>query len=162
VDATLLLTPTHVGVVVPDLEAAMADFSGSAGEWIVSGGGPRQVTFLSPEGEFTITHLTAWSHRPPFYVEVIKSVPRRVWEPRPEAYLHHLGYWVDDFDGAVDQAESAGMRLLLTRPGGRDGRPLGFAYYRLPIGPIVEFVDRATSASVRMLVGLAAAGGRGA
>jgi catechol 2,3-dioxygenase-like lactoylglutathione lyase family enzyme len=141
-----------VGIVVPDMEAGIESFSTDRGEeWLISGDGPRSVSFLGPSGELTITHRTAWSRRRPFHLELIQAISGTIWEPRLESYLHHLGYWVNDFDKVADRALRAGMRLELTRPGGPSGRPSGFGYYRMASGILVEFVDRATSASVRML-----------
>ena len=94
----------HVGVVVPDLEAAMAELGPAIGaDW--SGPLEREV------GEWVVRATFAQTAPP--YVELIEAVPGSVWEATPGAPIHHMSYWSDDLDADGVRLEAAGMALEL-------------------------------------------------
>ena len=38
--------------------------------------------------------VAAYSRLGPPHLELLQGVPATLWEARPEAYIHHIGYWV--------------------------------------------------------------------
>ena len=92
----------HVGVVVADIEAAMAELGEAMGvEW--SGPIERDV------GEWVVR--AAFARTPPPYLELIEGQPGSVWDATSGAGIHHLSYWSDDLDSASSSLETAGMPL---------------------------------------------------
>ena len=82
----------HVGLVVPDVDEAMDDFSGQFG----LGWAPVQ------ERELTIRHLGrlvttglrfTYSVQGPPHLELIGVAPGSPWEPAGS--MHHVGFWAD-------------------------------------------------------------------
>jgi catechol 2,3-dioxygenase-like lactoylglutathione lyase family enzyme len=124
----------HVGIVVPDIEAAarrLTDIGGYA--WTK----PVEFTLAvtTAAGEFELANRFVYSLQAP-HLELVQEVPGTVWT----APAHHLGYWVDDIASAAQQLEAAGYT--------QEARPSGdtvstFAYYTDAAGIRIEIVDRA-------------------
>src|SRR5579884_1365707 len=84
----------HTGIIVPDLEAAMARLSALAGyRWIT----PVSYTlpFRTVSGTREVTSTFVYSLQAP-HVELIQEVPGTAWAAAPGNAVHHLGYWCDD------------------------------------------------------------------
>jgi len=114
----------HTGIIVPDLDAAMARLSALAGyRWIT----PMSYTlpFRTTSGTQEVTSTFVYSVQAP-HVELIKEVPGTAWTAAPGNAIHHLGYWTDDTAG----------------PSSKPGLAL-FAYYVDAAGTRIEIVDRA-------------------
>src|SRR5437879_3809505 len=91
----------HVGVVVADFEAALADLSALFGyEWCGEIGGPTQVRL--PAGDTVLDLRCAYSKTSP-RLEIVRRIPGTLWEPAVGSGIHHIGYWSDDV--AADSAE---------------------------------------------------------
>jgi catechol 2,3-dioxygenase-like lactoylglutathione lyase family enzyme len=124
----------HVGIVVPDIDAAAARLTTVAGyTWTK----PVEFTLsvTTAAGEFELANRFVYSLQAP-HLELVQEVPGTVWT----APAHHLGYWVDDIGSAAAQLEQAGYT--------QEARPSGdtlstFAYYTDPTGIRIELVDRA-------------------
>ncbi|WP_430331735.1 VOC family protein [Rhodococcus sp. ACT016] len=133
----------HVGVVVPDPEAAVLHFEALYGLSIR----------LFPESEYhcringvahsTVQRLGLTVDGPP-HVELLRAVPdSTVWQP--SSGIHHLGYVVDDLARASEELERRGSPLWMG--GLRDGQcPAGTAYHRDALGLTIELLDHATAA----------------
>ena len=134
---TALLGPSdlyHVGIVVPDLDAAAKRLTAAAGyTWTKPVEFSLSVTTAAGESE--IANRFVYSLQAP-HLELLQEVPGTVWT----APAQHLGYWVDDIGAVARQLEAAGY-VQEARP---SGDPLaGFAYYTDPAGVRLELVDRA-------------------
>jgi catechol 2,3-dioxygenase-like lactoylglutathione lyase family enzyme len=135
-------TPAHLGIVVDDIEEGMLEFGKAyRTDWLRTYEG-SSVTFLSPGGPVDVGLKVSFSTQGPVRVELIEAVAGSIWEPAGRSYLHHIGYWVDDFDEAAERLSTAGMELRLTRVGGSVDVARGFAYFRGPGGVLTELVDR--------------------
>jgi catechol 2,3-dioxygenase-like lactoylglutathione lyase family enzyme len=130
-------SPSHVCLVVPDRERAIAELTPVYGEWVRLA--PREGgTHLKVGGSRLSVRLTvAWTLAGPVHVELIQALPDTVWLPRPTGYLHHVGYRVDDLESASARLVAAGMTVEVTR-WQESGQPNGFAYHLLPGGLRVE------------------------
>lgn len=132
----------HVGIVVPDPEAAVRHFETLYGLSIR----------LLPESAYhcridDVEHATAQRlgltvDGPP-HLELLRAVPdTAVWQP--VSGVHHLGFVVDDLGRASEELERRGSPLWMG--GLRDGRsPVGTAYHRDALGLTIELLDRATA-----------------
>ena len=98
----------HVGIVVDDLDAALADLSALFGhEWC-----PKlsvSTPVVLPDGEATLDLVFTYSRTEP-RVEVIQSMPGTLWMPAEGSGIHHLGYWSDDVAADAAASDSSGLR----------------------------------------------------
>lgn len=129
----------HTGIVVPDLDAAMARLSALAGyRWI----NPMSYTlpFRTPSGVCELTSTIVYSMQSP-HLELVQEVPGTVWTAAPGNAVHHLGYFSDNLTGSARALEASGFTLEMTAdvPGAELAM---FAYYVDPAGTRIEIVDR--------------------
>lgn len=130
----------HTGIVVPDLDAAMARLSALAGyRWIA----PVSYTlpFRMTSGTREITSTFVYSLQAP-HVELIKEVPGTAWAAAPGNAVHHLGYWTDDLGESAKLLEDNGFTFEATADTAPADLAL-FAYYIDAAGTRIEIVDRA-------------------
>lgn len=128
----------HVGLVVPDIEHAAAQFASFAGyQWT------KPIEYTVPvsaaSGDIDVPFAFIFSLETP-HLELVQEVPGTLWTATPAGAVHHLGYWVDDIMATAQRLEHAGFEL--------EAHPQGdelsaFAYYRNPAGARIEIVDRA-------------------
>ena len=125
----------HVGLVVEDIEAAMATIGTNLGiRWAPVQTRTQVVRTGAGDVRQEPIIFTYSSDGPP-HVELIQSEPDSVWQVTPPNCLHHIGAFADD----VTKPPGSGLTLEF---GGGDGpQPVGFAYYTAPGGFRVELVD---------------------
>lgn len=103
----------QVGIVVPDLEAAMDELGEALNlEW----------------GEIIINRVLDWDVRLVFstatpYIELVEGPVGSPWDATAGPRLDHLGYWADDPDAEALRLEARGWQTEL------DGRVLGRSVY---------------------------------
>jgi catechol 2,3-dioxygenase-like lactoylglutathione lyase family enzyme len=130
----------HTGVVVPDLDAAMARLSALGGyQWI----NPLTYTlpFRTANGTRELTSTFVYSLQSP-HVELIQQVPDSPWIAAPGNSVHHLGYFVDDLAETARTLEANGFTFEATADTSPSDLAL-FAYYIDAFGTRIEIVDRA-------------------
>ncbi|MCV7088512.1 VOC family protein [Mycobacterium interjectum] len=130
----------HTGIIVPDLDAAMARLSALAGyRWI----NPMSYTlpFRTAAGVRELTSTIVYSLQSP-HVELVQEVPGSPWTAAPGNAVHHLGYFSDDLAESAGALEANGFTLEMTAD--TPGSDLAlFAYYTDACGTRIEIVDRA-------------------
>lgn len=125
----------HVGIVVPDLEAAMEELGTALG---LSWPSPqsRTRTFRGPAGCFGAELRFVFSRQGPPYLELIEGVAGTPWEPGTG--IHHIGIWVDDLEDAATRLAEAGAPIEVTY----DTPSLeSFTYHQVAGKLRVELVD---------------------
>jgi Glyoxalase/Bleomycin resistance protein/Dioxygenase superfamily len=128
----------HIGIVVDDFEAALADLSATFGyEWSGELGGPIQVRL--PNEASLVNIRCAYSRSSP-RLEIVGRIPGTLWEPAAGSGIHHVGYWSDDMAADSAELERRGYVAEATSDGS-DGAPF-FAFYRRATGFRVELVSR--------------------
>lgn len=130
----------HTGIVVPDLDAAMARLSAVAGyRWIT----PLSYTlpFRTATETRELTSTIVFSVQSP-YVELVQQVPGTPWTAAPGNSVHHLGYFTDDLAETARTLEANGFTFEMTAAMAGSELAL-FAYYLDPFGTRIEIVDRA-------------------
>jgi hypothetical protein len=130
----------HTGIVVPDLEAAMARLTALAGyRWIT----PLSYTlpFRTTAGVSELTSTIVYSVQSP-HIELVQEVPGTPWTAAPGNAVHHVGYFSDNLADTARVLESNGFSFEMTGevPGSEFGM---FAYYIDAFGTRIEIVDRA-------------------
>ena len=132
----------HVGIVVPDLEAALAHFTDLLG----IGWGPVVAIDAhdvrdADGNDLSLPTTLCYSTSPP-YLELIQETPGTVWVCNEHSNLHHIGFWTDALDADSDHLVAARCPLeLCGREGGRV--PVSFTYNRDPLGVRIELIDAA-------------------
>ncbi|GLE52592.1 VOC family protein [Mycobacterium montefiorense] len=130
----------HTGIVVPDLDAAMARLSALAGyRWIT----PLRYTlpFRTTEGVRDLTSTIVYSVQSP-HIELVQEVAGTPWTPAPGNSVHHVGYFTDNLVETARALENNGFCFEMT--GAIPDSEFGmFAYYVDEFGTRIEIVDRA-------------------
>lgn len=129
----------HSGIVVPDLDAAMAHFSALSGyRWIR----PMTYTlsFRTANGTRELTSTIVYSIQSP-HLELLQAVPGTPWTAAAGNAVHHLGYFTDNLADTARRLEDNGLAFEMTAD--LPGSDLAlFAYYVDPFGTRIEIVDR--------------------
>jgi hypothetical protein len=119
----------HAGIVVTDVEQAMADIGRATGAVFL----PAQER---PDGQDTIR--VSFSQSPP-YIELIEGNRGGLWATAGGPRVDHLAYWTDAFGSEC--AHLTGMGLS-REAGGTSAWGGNWAYFRLPAAGIrVELCD---------------------
>jgi Glyoxalase/Bleomycin resistance protein/Dioxygenase superfamily len=130
----------HTGIIVPNLDAAMARLSALAGyQWI----NPLSYTlpFRTVTGTRELTSTIVYSVQSP-HVELLQEVPGSPWTAAPGNSVHHLGYFTDNLADTAQLLEHHGFSFEMTAD--VPGQDLAlFAYYIDAFGTRIEIVDRA-------------------
>ena len=136
----------HVGVRVPDLEAAMDELGESlALTWAAVRDVPAQRVWTPEGGAQRVPLRFTYSVEGPQHVELLEGAPGSIWDGRHEPGVHHVGVWVDDVDAETERLRTLGWSLVATERSPDDQYGV-FTYLQPPNGLIVELVDRAVLA----------------
>ena len=127
----------HIGMTVPDLSAAMEQFSAAFGfDWaavhertptVVVDGELRQA-------DIAVTYST---HGPP-YLELVEERSGDIWAASGLG-LNHVGYWAEDVAAAQRGLVAAGLAARMHSP--VDGGQLRYSYHETPSGLWIELVN---------------------
>lgn len=130
----------HVGVVVPDVRAAMEQYSALLGmTWTRLGDSTLSVLV---DGERRQARIAAtYSQQGPPYLELVEELSGGVWATGALG-LHHVGLWTDDLEGSVRRLEQAGMPGRV-RHAPAEGEPALFSYHEASPGMWWELVGEA-------------------
>jgi catechol 2,3-dioxygenase-like lactoylglutathione lyase family enzyme len=134
----------HVGIVVPQLEAARDRFSELLGlTWhdTVESSMPMRV---EATGEDQTVPLRAIFTREEPHLELIEAIPGTLWTLAPDGgpCLHHLAFWTPDLVAESDRLGAVQCPLEAYMPRPEDGRPKAFAYH-LESSLRLELIDQA-------------------
>ena len=102
----------HTGIVVPDLDAAMARLTALAGyQWI----NPLSYTlpFRTATGTRELTSTIVYSVQSP-HIELVNEVPGTPWTAAPGNAVHHVGYFTDNLAESARMLENNGFALEMT------------------------------------------------
>ena len=124
----------HVGIVVPDFSATVAELSAALG-----------LTFNPPhESVYAGDRIrVAYAPQGPPYYELIQGSPGSQWDSTGGPRIDHVGYFSHDLDADIAALEAAGLPISI------DGRPHGvpFTYHRAAAaGMRIELVAEAMRA----------------
>ncbi len=130
----------HVGVVVPDVGAAMATYGEALGfTWSAVG---DTVLDVLVDGEARQARIAAtYSLEGPPYLELVEERSGAVWAAGALG-LQHVGLWTDDLEGSVTRLEAAGLPGRV-RHVPREGQPALFSYHDGGAGLWWELVSTA-------------------
>jgi hypothetical protein len=140
----------HVGIVVPDLEAAQARLTELIG---VTWGQVMEIEaydFRDGDGnDLSLPNKICYSSAPP-HLELIQEVPGTVWECNEHSNLHHIGFWSGALTAESERLSASHCPLQLCGRSG-DRAPVSFAYHRDPLGVRIEVVDAGIRSMIETL-----------
>jgi catechol 2,3-dioxygenase-like lactoylglutathione lyase family enzyme len=124
------------GYVVSDLDRAIEQWlQAGVGPWFVLREAEQSAMYFRGERSDPVLSI-AWSNSGDLQIELIQphgdrpSVYREFLDAG-HAGIHHVAFWVDDFDAVMDRASSAGWAVVQSGDGGGVAR---FAYVDLGVG----------------------------
>jgi catechol 2,3-dioxygenase-like lactoylglutathione lyase family enzyme len=130
----------HVGIVVPDVEAAQTTLT----EQLAVTWGPvlhlDAVEYRDGAGEDVMLPTTMCYSVDGPHLELIQEVPGSIWVRNEHSNLHHIGFWSDDLAADGSDLTGAGCPLQLCGRS-KDAAPVSFAYHRNDLGVRIELVD---------------------
>ncbi len=138
----------HLGIRVPNLEAAMAEYGDGLGlTWSEVRDNPAQ-TIWTPEAGLQELHLRyTYSGSGPQHLELLEGPPGSVWDGSDCTGAHHIGVWVDDVAADTDRLVASGWSIVGAHSDPSAGNGYGvFSYVQPPSGLIVELVDSSLKA----------------
>jgi len=127
----------QIGIVVRDIDKVIASWSKlfGLGPWTF-----RDLGFKDAEGRPLKARL-AFTSLGPVQLELIQPVEGRIFHSefldKHGEGLHHLGFFVDDFEGEVNNLLAQGAKVLSSGPG-------RYAYFDTggPGGVIYELINK--------------------
>ena len=145
----------HVGLVVPDLQAAVDFFTGVLGGRCVLRHGPYRGSPADPDLQVrqfarhprTEVEGIAVVHVADTVLELLQfSAPDQRQDPPRTGDLggHHLAFYVEDLDAAVAHLRASGVRVLgapMPLPGPETGEGARFVFALTPWDLALEFVS---------------------
>jgi catechol 2,3-dioxygenase-like lactoylglutathione lyase family enzyme len=127
----------HIGLTVPDLRAAMEQYSDAFGfGWATVRESTHAVVVDGAQRQAQIA--VTYSLQGPPYLELIEERRGAVWGADGLA-LTHVGFWAEDVSAAMQALDASGVTVRV-RADAADGRPLRYSYHRFGGGLWLELV----------------------
>ena len=127
----------HVGMRVPDLDAAMAELGRQMGVTWASAQKRMQAVWLAGSGATELELRFTYSAEGPVHLELLEGLPGSIWDGRETPGPHHLGVWVDDVAATTERLVADGWTLEAASRAPEEGYG-AFTYVRSPAGVLVE------------------------
>jgi catechol 2,3-dioxygenase-like lactoylglutathione lyase family enzyme len=127
----------HVGLVVPDIAAAVEQYQDLFGLRFASL--RRTALEVRVDGVIRTPELiVSYTMDGPPFVELIEELSGGTWAAEALG-LNHIGFWAKDLPAAAARLEASGLPTRV-RDNGPDGRPARFTYHPGLGGMWVELV----------------------
>jgi hypothetical protein len=131
----------HTGIVVPDLHAAMHDFTSAFG---MTWARPRTSNsdLFCPLGIGQREVMFSYSREGPHHIELVQQINSSAYEAVPGGpRVDHLGFYVRDLEWNASNLVSTGFSLQLAGIG-QDGDIANVTFHHNPHGGIyIELLD---------------------
>jgi hypothetical protein len=129
----------HVGLVVPDLEAAMTAFGETGVRWRKVMTYPLCVLHAGKRSTVDLRSVYSAGDGPAIELYSGGSATPLA-APVAGSRFHHVGLWADDFPSDVAALRDKGFELAATVED-EHGDPSRFSLHRTPFGFYLELVD---------------------
>ena len=133
----------HVGIRVPDIDAAMADVGKHAAVTWASVQDRSMSVWVPGSGHSDLQLALTYSVEGPVHLELLQGPAGSIWDGNDAPGAHHFGYWSDDVRADTEQMLADGWTLELAAASPDDGFGR-FTYVRSPSGYLVEPVSIAS------------------
>lgn len=125
----------HVGIAVPDLEAAIQRYTALFGR------GPDSVSEV-PDQEVRVAFFRAGESRIELLCPTSESSPISGFLAKRGGGIHHICLAVADLDRALAEFKAQGMRLIDTAPRiGAEGKRIAFVHPQALGGMLLELCE---------------------
>jgi hypothetical protein len=146
------VSPWHVGVLVADLDRAVAELQASLGTPFTPTATVHFARVEDPEPR-PIDIRVAFSRGDGPQLELIESVPEGIYSIEAHGSgLHHLGYWEDDIDVNYGHRLETGASCVARVVGPGGGLVAWYATTAATPGVLLEFIDASARAAVEAFV----------
>ena len=129
----------HLGVRVPDIQAAMAEMGEALNVNWCSLQEREQQVWTPATGLTTIPLRFTYSAAGPQHIELLEGAPGTIWDGREQPGVHHVGVWVDDVAAETNALLAKGWTMVAAQNAPDSGYG-AFTYVAPPSGLIVELV----------------------
>ena len=127
----------HIGLTVPDLGAAMAQYTATFGfSWATVHESTPEVIVDGEQRRAQIA--VTYSIQGPPYLELVQERRGSIWGADGLA-LTHVGFWAEDLGAGRCALDESGLAARV-RDADRDGRPARFSYHPFAGGLWIELV----------------------
>ena len=127
----------HIGLIVPDLHAAMAQYTATFGfGWATVHESTPEVMVDGERRQAQIA--VTYSIQGPPYLELVQERRGSIWGADGLA-LTHVGFWAEDLGAGRRALDESGLAARV-RDADRDGRPARFSYHPFAGGLWIELV----------------------
>lgn len=142
----------HVGIVVPDIAAAVEHFS----DLLDISWGPiieMDNPFQTAAGElvtlvnFKLCYSTTGPH-----LELIEEQPGTPWVCNEHSNLHHIGFFSDSLEDSSQKLTAARCPLEIVNHDAASGA-MTWWYHRDPLGVRIEFIEQSVKTAMNEMVG---------
>ena len=132
----------HIGIRVPDLDAAMHEIGTTMGvTWASVQNDPRS-TWVPGLGQVDIPVRLTYSVEGPVHYELLEGAPGTIRDGTVNPGPHHYGVWSDDVKGDTERLLAQGWTLELAAVSPEEGYGR-LTYVRSPAGFLLEPVSSA-------------------
>ncbi len=129
----------HTGLVVENFDTDVAANAALFG-WDMAPARVIDGAFLVYGEKRQLSFRVAWSFDGPPHFEFVEAVPNTPLQPTG---VHHVAFWTDDLNAAIEEYAERGYKVVLTRIDENGVAPYRFAYVENPDGIIIELMDSA-------------------
>ena len=127
----------HIGLIVPDLHAAMEQYTATFGfSWATVHESTPEVIVDGERRQAQIA--VTYSIQGPPYLELVQERRGSIWGADGLA-LTHVGFWAEDLGAGRRALDESGLAARV-RDADRDGRPARFSYHPFAGGLWIELV----------------------
>jgi len=127
----------HIGLIVPDLGAAMGQYTATFGfSWAPTHESRPEVIVDGERRQAEIA--VTYSIQGPPYLELVQERRGSIWGADGLA-LTHVGFWAEDLSAGRRALDESGL-VARVRDDDRDGRPARFSYHPFAGGLWIELV----------------------
>jgi Glyoxalase/Bleomycin resistance protein/Dioxygenase superfamily len=135
----------HIGLTVPDLGAAMAQYSATLGfTWASIHESTPEVIVDGERRQAEIA--VTYSMQGPPYLELVQERRGSIWGADGLA-LTHVGFWAEDLGAGRRALDESGL-VARVHDAGQDGRPARFSYHPFAGGLWIELVHTSFKAQL--------------
>ena len=136
----LITDPFHTGIVVADVEEAMAEISAATGLTWHSLQSLDLDLLIDGEGVSTSVRFS-YTVEGPVQLEVADGPKGSFWDADLYGGLNHMGYWTENLHADIESLEAGGCQLIYGGAG-EGGNLEGFAFLVPPAaGMRIELID---------------------
>jgi hypothetical protein len=135
----------HIGLTVPDLGAAMEQYTATLGfTWATIHESTPEVIVDGERRQAEIA--VTYSIQGPPYLELVQERRGSIWGANGFA-LTHVGFWAEDLSAGRRALDESGLAARVS-DAGRDGRPARFSYHPFAGGLWIELVHTSFKAQL--------------